>query len=48
MLMNQGETALINSPPRRWLQRYYEDVPQAPEPEQVIHRNLRKQRIRDN
>ena len=24
MLMNQMETALINSPPRRWLQRWYE------------------------
>ncbi|RSM39572.1 16S rRNA (cytosine(1402)-N(4))-methyltransferase [Actinoplanes sp. ATCC 53533] len=24
MLMNQVETALINSPPRRWLQRWYE------------------------
>ena len=24
MLMNQIETALINSPPRRWLQRWYE------------------------
>ena len=24
MLMNRAETALINSPPRRWLQRFYE------------------------
>ncbi|MFO7193118.1 MAG: class I SAM-dependent methyltransferase [Thermocrispum agreste] len=24
MLMNRVETALVNSPPRRWLQRYYE------------------------
>lgn len=24
MLMNTVETALVNSPPRRWLQRYYE------------------------
>jgi len=24
MLMNRAETALINSPPRRWLQRWYE------------------------
>jgi len=24
MLMNRAETALVNSPPRRWLQRYYE------------------------
>ncbi len=24
MLMNRVETALMNSPPRRWLQRYYE------------------------
>lgn len=24
MLMNRIETALVNSPPRRWLQRYYE------------------------
>lgn len=24
MLMNKAETALVNSPPRRWLQRFYE------------------------
>lgn len=24
MLINKAETALVNSPPRRWLQRYYE------------------------
>ena len=24
VLMNRAETALINSPPRRWLQRLYE------------------------
>lgn len=24
MLMNRAETSLVNSPPRRWLQRFYE------------------------
>ena len=39
MLMNRIETSLVNSPPRRWLQRYYE-VPWLRRNGQVMARGL--------